>query len=428
MEPTPVTGWWAERHETFTLTLDPVIGVSASGLQQGQISFFVPIELGMDGEGRVKADLDLTVTPSLVMGAPHPTSVDFAITPSLDMVAGEHYGRDFGISVNPELGMSGDVSYHADLNLTVTPEISATVNEVHYAQNVDLTVTPELSMEPQGFSNSSFALSVDPALGMGATERYAKQLPLEVTPSVGMAAAEHYSRLVTVGVTPNIGMTGVGIAPPPEVAFNAVGAGNSQGTSGIAYNYSWNHTATGEGRAVVVSVSAQVAFGNIAGITVTYGGAPMTALTARGFNNTISAGFVQQFVLLDPPTGQQTVQVAVTHGGGFHLSYSSGNSVSYNNVATYTQAASSHGSGTTRSLTVTTATEGDMVAQAFGQVTASTSMSNYNQTQRGPVFGGNATIAALVLGDSDEGDNNIVFTATGNNTQWSGVSVVLHPA
>lgn len=211
----------------------------------------------------------------------------------------------------------------------------------------------------------------------------------------------------------------------PAVAFDAVGAGGAGQTTGLSYNFSWTHTASGEGRAVVVSVAVAVVNGSITGITATYGSTPMTALTPRGYNNG-STGLTQQFILLNPPTGAQTVQVTVTHGGAFHISGAVANSVSYNNVASYTQGASSHGSGVLRTLTVTTASGGDMVAQAFGH-RQTNAMSDYNQTQRSNLAPG-GFIPGLVVGDSDEGDNNISFTATGANVAWSGVSVILHPA
>jgi len=222
----------------------------------------------------------------------------------------------------------------------------------------------------------------------------------------------------------------VPIKGAPPVLFDAVGAGGSGESAEISNHFSWTHTASGEGRAVVVSVAGQ-AFGDITGITATYGDTPMTALTERGFNNR-SSGRTQQFILLNPPTGAQTVQVTVTRSEGVvGASYAIANSVSYNHVGAYTQGASSHGIGASRSLTVTTAGEGDMVVQAFGHQD-SAGMSDYSQTQRSNLPGsdrpGGFIPVTLLIGDSDEGDNNISFTATGIETYWSGVSVILHPA
>lgn len=217
----------------------------------------------------------------------------------------------------------------------------------------------------------------------------------------------------------------VPIKGAPPVTFDAVGPGGAGQGTALSYNLSWTHTASGEGRAVVVPLVVGVGFGGINNIAATYGGIPMTALTERGFNNS-SVGRTQQFILLNPPTGAQTVQVTVTHNGALQASFAVANSVSYNNVGSYTQGASSHGSGTSRTLTVTTASEGDMVAQAFGNGGIG-AMSSYSQTQRSSLAPG-GVLAAILIGDSDEGDNNISFTATGANGVWSGVSVILHPA
>ncbi len=216
---------------------------------------------------------------------------------------------------------------------------------------------------------------------------------------------------------------------PPAVAFDAVGAGNAA-VFNVTGNqsFSWQHTASGDRRAVVVSVAAYRFAGNVDNITVTYGGQPMTTLAARGFDNqALTQSRTQQFVLLNPPAGAQTVQVTLSIGGFVAVLWAVGNSVSYNHVDSFTQAASSHGSGGSRSLTVTTASEGDMVAQAFGHGISST-MSGYSQTQRSSMPSVAGSSLAILIGDSDEGDNNIVFTATGASISWSGVSVILHPA
>lgn len=211
------------------------------------------------------------------------------------------------------------------------------------------------------------------------------------------------------------------------VLFDAVGAGG-RATSGIGaggVSFSFLHTASGEDRAVVVGLARWwVVNPTSTDVSVSYGGQDMSPLEPMGLGvPSGGAGHTQQFVLLSPPTGPQAVEVSVSTPGSV-VTYAIANSASYTNVGSYTQAESSSGTGTSRSLTVTAASAGDMIVQTFGQDNSILAMSNYNQARR---IATPDDSPGLLIGDSPGGSGSIDFTATGSNLTWSGVSVVLHP-
>jgi len=90
------------------------------------------------------------------------------------------------------------------------------------------------------------------------------------------------------------------------VAFDAVGP-SASGTAG-PNPLTWTHTASGTNRAVIVGVS--YTDGSYANNEVaTYGGVSMTRLAGVNSNNDFH-GYAVLFVLVNPPTGSQTVSVS----------------------------------------------------------------------------------------------------------------------
>jgi hypothetical protein len=93
--------------------------------------------------------------------------------------------------------------------------------------------------------------------------------------------------------------------------------------SGANSTLSWNHTASGDDRIVLVGIAWQESLGMESLDSVTYDGEPMTSL--------VSNTFMEIFALLNPPTGTKTI-LATWSGSGTKAAI--GGSVSLSNVNT----------------------------------------------------------------------------------------------
>lgn len=104
-----VTGWWAEIHASFGLTLSPTLGFSPEGNADTAFGLSLTPSIGMAASGTSgvsEASFGLSFTPQIGMGTPR--SADFAVslTPQIGMAAGERYARSFGLSFTPQVGMA----------------------------------------------------------------------------------------------------------------------------------------------------------------------------------------------------------------------------------------------------------------------------------------------------------------------------------
>lgn len=319
------------------------------------------------------------------------TDVEFSVIPDLSMTAAPRSGAAFSLDVIPDLGMVLPGPIPAEF---------------------DMAVIPDLGVEAEERYTRDFTIDAPADMGMVASERYTRSFELAVIPDIGADATMRRSGAFTLDAVPDIGMTGTGVMPPAEVTYNATGTGNARSGNGAL---TWTHNATGDGRAVVVAVS--VVGVNPTASAPTYGGQPMTQLGVIGHNNTTN-GRTYLFGLLNPPTGNQTVSVNVS---ATLLAAGSGNSVSYNGVASFGAVATSFGSNASPALTASSAPN-RMVAQAFGFGAAS--LTSYNRTQR---YSNISTTGRIVVGDTP-GAASVTFNATlGGSIAWSGIAVNLHP-
>lgn len=177
------------------------------------------------------------------------------------------------------------------------------------------------------------------------------------------------------------------------------------------------HTCAGEGRAVIaVGVAMRVTGSpSITALSATYDGQPMTLLDEI----VITSGYAQRcgiFGILNPPAGTKNISFSHTGSGGTTIG-SVVNALSYNGVASFGGAAKQSGTGTSASMTVSSA-PGEVVSQAFIAMEGST---GYSQTLRA-----NAP-TNWYMGDAP-GAGSVNFTlGMPANIAWHGLAARLVP-
>ena len=140
---------------------------------------------------------------------------------------------------------------------------------------------------------------------------------------------------------PSAPVRGTTLAPP---TFDAKGSGNT-GSGATNATATWVHTASGDYRAIVVGLRWAHTGGIFppppAGMptrTATYGGTSMQSLNVVGLNGALLTAingtfrYHEFFGLLDPPTGEQTVEISVDRPGAASITIE-GCSVSYTEVS-----------------------------------------------------------------------------------------------
>jgi hypothetical protein len=172
-------------------------------------------------------------------------------------------------------------------------------------------------------------------------------------------------------------------APPPKVvSYDATGAGYT----GTSPTPSWAHVIGTSATAIVLSTVIYVNSTTMPTITAKVGTTPMIpqgGITTAYANDGSGWLYMPVFVLLNPPTGSQTVAVTLQSGLTYQMSL---NSFSYNNVVEFgpvTTVANTAGA-TALSISVPSvagiSVANQMVANAFGGYTGA--YSAYTQTQR----------------------------------------------
>lgn len=147
------------------------------------------------------------------------------------------------------------------------------------------------------------------------------------------------------------------------VAFDAVGP-SSAGAGSLTATDTWTHVSVGTtGLAGIVSV----AFGSGSTATmaftlgVTWGGVAMTSLGKVATDNSTTAGYVQMFGIIAPPTGSQTITVTCT--GGTPNSLAAG-SISFTGVGSFGTAVTAFGSSAAATVSVTGTSVNNMMVSA----------------------------------------------------------------
>jgi hypothetical protein len=187
--------------------------------------------------------------------------------------------------------------------------------------------------------------------------------------------------------------------------FDAVGTGifpNYGNTS-----WSWSHTISGN--CVVIDFVTN----NQTVSSVQVGGVSATQVASKPLGSSGGTQTAYKYILLNGPTGTQPVAVTLAATGVVV-----GNSVSYNSVGSYGTAATAFGSGSTASVSVTSATGQLAIASIFADTAA---LASFNQTSRWN--NGNASVAYGVAGDA-AGASTVAFSATAANV-WAVIGVSL---
>lgn len=198
------------------------------------------------------------------------------------------------------------------------------------------------------------------------------------------------------------------------VSYDAVGVGALVSSATIT----WSHTASGSNRAVIVTVSR---YGTTyTSVSATYGGVAMTQVVSGfRYNNVSTTNAMEVFVLQDPPTGAQTVDV--TYVGGTVIAHT-GNSVSFTGVSSIGSPTTAYGaSGTTMSMSATGGTN-SVLWQTFGNA-GSAAPTGYSGTE---VWNGGTSALRCDIGYAAGSNVATSFSATmTNNSAWAGVAIPL---
>lgn len=94
------------------------------------------------------------------------------------------------------------------------------------------------------------------------------------------------------------------------VAFDAVSP-TSSGASAAATNVSWTHTCTGSNLVLYVGVAVGISPDTGVTSTATYNSVSMTSI-AKIHSDNATAGYIELFRLINPPTGAHSVFVGVS--------------------------------------------------------------------------------------------------------------------
>lgn len=194
------------------------------------------------------------------------------------------------------------------------------------------------------------------------------------------------------------------------VAFDAVGAGQSTGSS-TSTSLTWSHTAAA-GAYVVVFISID---GNTTASSVKYGSITMTDLGSVLWNNSAVQGRTYMYGLASVASGAQTVTVTLAAA-----EWAVANSVSYTNVTSVGTPSTIFGTTSSMSQALT-CSSGQMLVHAFGF--AETVSSPSGGTTR--YNAGTGGFEALLIQDATA---SATFAGTQSSaTAWSGIGAVLSP-
>lgn len=157
-------------------------------------------------------------------------------------------------------------------------------------------------------------------------------------------------------------------------------------------------------------------------VSATYGGAAMTLLSSRGDNNGTGSG-LHVFGAVSAGTGTaQTVAVTMPGTAASYAAYGD----SFNNVTSFGTAVASSGSGSTATVSVSSAT-GKMVAAGFSAA-SSAAFSSYTQTNRYNANGGNwfGNFESLAVADAS-GASTVSFSATlAGSSTWAAIGIPMN--
>ena len=208
-----------------------------------------------------------------------------------------------------------------------------------------------------------------------------------------------------------------------SVTYQATGAGISHQA---APSGSWTDFIPTTTNCAVVWMSAMP--GSNVSATVTIGGINAPAVSGNPFIYDATSGYneLQCFVLMNPPTGTQTVTVTFSGTNYFHAT-----SVYYSGVGAVGNPTFVTGAAGTQPSQTVTSTLGKFYAQAFAfrPADGNSTFTTYTPGGMLALFGNpsNGYSQPLVVGDALGAGADITFSATRNNTSypWGGVVIPL---
>lgn len=429
-----VTGWWAVIVSNVATQLKklqvsmggdvPMIGTQGSSLKKLQAvmagiehpmgtvaAALKPLSASAAGEMPPVGVVDADVKPlaaSLTGGQTQTGAIAAALVkPSALLGGAQAQSGVFGASLGK---LSADVAG----GQTQSGTIAAAMKQ--------LSAAATGFEHPQGVIAASLKLSIA-ALAGGQTQTGTTAASLQKASALLNGAQLQEGTLAASLATALASLSGTTTATTVPV-FDAVGAGNTA-ASGSPTSLSSTHVGTAKA-SCVVAVQWQTSTVSDRTATATFNGVPMQQLGSVKNNNGGSPGGLWLFGIVGAVTGG-TDNIQVTFGPT-NVQFAAMNSVSYKNVAAFTQQpAVASGSGAALSLTVPSSTD-QLVVGAFGGTSgANRTIISYSQTER---FNYNVASGSceLSFGDAAGASGSTTFTATtstGALINWSACGVGL---
>lgn len=359
-------------------------------------------DLSVGAYARVPVAVDLAGVGDLSVAAS-------AIVPADVPLAGRGFYNAFVYAVVPaELALNGDGTLAVEA-------------VQRYLRALGLSGSGELSSSAWESYSRDMAMSGAGLLASTAYARTPAGVPLAGLGDLSATASVIVPATVPLAGHGALSMAAYSIVP---VSYGSTGAGKTVtgGNSTSSAVASWLDTLANDDTAILVGVSVRGARPNSSASGAECGGHAMTKLVE--LNN--SGVYVAIFGLLDPPTGQQTVEVTGTWTGaiGSNGNTVAANSVSYKNAKAFGVPVTNSGSGgDTESVTIASAAK----RMAFSILAQGSAFSNtaVSETSRWNV---GTTILQDAIGVASI-DFSATFSTFGLGIgAWSGAAVELLPA
>ncbi|AIM50962.1 minor tail protein [Mycobacterium phage Modragons] len=386
-------GWWAESHVSFGVTITPEVGFHYGGPKQ---------------------EFGVTVTPEVGMAAVAHSRVGFGLSVpiSLGMEAASHSKASFGLVFSPYIAMRGPAAFVPVFPAEdLYPSVSLFPTPRAQSPGFGLSFVPSFGFEAAPKFVRSFGIEVDPQVGMGTALGFTKGFGLELSPQIGMSGAERYYREFELTFAPAIGMDAEGNDGVDPVAFDAsTAAAESLGS------ITFSHTAAA-GADVYVVVSSDRS-SSVTGVTCA--GNAMTLVGTVSHNNSSSNGQLWIYRRSGAGTGSSLSITVSISGVAWYVAHA----VSLLNVGSVGSLASTFGSGTSLSQSVTVPS-GGLVLQAFA--TGGANGTSLTITSGATNRRNSATSGGAMATNTASSSGTVSATAAGSRP-WSGLALPINPA
>lgn len=211
------------------------------------------------------------------------------------------------------------------------------------------------------------------------------------------------------------------------VTYSATGTSDARTASLSSGDFTRTSTITiptGGADRAVLGFALSACVGGITDASATCGGTAMTKLASVLITNVNTDCYVYIFGLLNPPSGSQSVAVTTNvTATGSNRRTGIAQSVCYTGVLRFGGTNSATGTGATRTVSISGAERGDMVANMFGANDTTSVPTSYSQTQR---VADQVYVWSQVCGDAyGNYGGSVSFSSTNGSELWGGLAVIM---